>query len=137
MPTLDYQIRQNLRFSLGIVLLLALLWLPYCAQAGPFARAQNPDDWSNAPEHFLIVGMVPGVIVGTAWPEMHPAKQFALCSIPGLFHEFEPSPSNTWSRRDLFVNSLGCGFGLWAATGFRLAPLAGGGVQMTYSIAIQ
>ena len=137
MPTLDYHIRQNLRFSLGIVLLLALLWLPYCAQAGPFARAQNPDDWSNAPEHFLIVGMVPGVIVGTAWPDMHWAKQGAWCMVPGLIHEFEPfTKGNVWSGRDILMNGMGCGFGLWGSTGFAIGA-RDGAVQITYSLAIQ
>jgi hypothetical protein len=114
------------------MLILCLFMHP--AIAGPFAPKQSPDDWSEAPQHFLIVGMVPGIVVGTAWPDMHPAKQFALCSLPGLFHEFEPfTRGNVWSPRDILVNSLGCGFGLWASTGFAIGA-RNGGVQLTYSV---
>jgi hypothetical protein len=115
--------------------ILALISLSNTS-AGPFAPAQNPDNWSDAPQHFLIVGLVPGLIVGSVWPDLHPAAQFGMCSVPGLFHEFEPSSGNTWSRRDLLVNSLGCGVGLWATHGFRIGATPGG-VQLTYSVRIQ
>lgn len=103
------------------------------AQAGDWhAPKQTPDNFSNAGFHFMVAGALPGIFVGTAWPDMHPAKQFALCSIPGVVHEFSPSKGNVWSGRDLLVNSIGCGLGLWAATGFNIAPLRGGAL-VTYT----
>jgi hypothetical protein len=115
-----------------VALTLALASLG--AQAGPFAPKQSPDDWSDAPQHFVIVGMIPGIIVGTAWPDMHWAKQGALCMVPGLIHEFEPfTKGNVWSGRDILVNGLGCGFGLWSSTGFSVIPLTGG-AMVIYSV---
>ena len=102
--------------------------------AGPFAPKQSPDDWSDAPQHFLIVGMIPGIIVGTVVPDLHPAWQFVGCSIPGLFHEFVPMSGNTWSSRDIFVNSIGCGVGLWASSGFSVGTTTAGGFLITYSV---
>lgn len=115
---------------------LTLALASLSAQAGGWhAPKQNPDNFSNATEH-LGVGLIPGVIVGTGWPEMHPVKQFAWCSVPGLIHEFEPSSGNVWSGRDLLFNSIGCGMGLWASTGFSVAPLRGG-AMVTYSVRFQ
>jgi hypothetical protein len=117
---------------------LTLALASLSAQAGDWhAPKQNPDNFSNAEEHFLLVGFLPGIFVGTAWPDMHPVKRFAWCSVPGLIHEFEPSKGNVWSGRDLLVNSVGCGLGLWAATGFYLGTTPAGGVRVTYSVSFQ
>ena len=106
------------------------------AHAGGLAPKQNPDNFSEWEQHFTLVGMVPGIIVGTAWPDMHWAKQGALCMVPGLFHEFEPfTKGNVWSGRDILVNGLGCGFGLWASTGFAIGA-RDGAVQITYSMSL-
>lgn len=102
------------------------------AQAGDWhAPKQSPDDFSNAGFHLVLVGFIPGLIVGTAGKDLHPVSQFAVCSIPGVVHEFTPSKGNTWSGRDLLMNSLGCGLGLWAATGYRITPTSGG-AMVTY-----
>lgn len=97
---------------IGFALLAVLM--NTCSHAGGLAPKQNPDNFSSWDKH-LFVGALPGLAVGTIWPEMHLAKQFAMCSVPGLIHEFNPAPGNVWSPRDILVNSIGCGAGLFVA----------------------
>jgi hypothetical protein len=116
--------------------LVTLLALAAAAvQAGPFAPKQNPDNFSGWGNH-LAAGGVPGLFVGTAWPQMHWAKQGSLCMVPGLIHEFAPSHGNTWSARDILVDGVGCGLGLWASTGFRIATAPRNRVMVLYSITL-
>jgi hypothetical protein len=109
-----------------------LLACAFSAHAG-LAPKQTPDNFSRAPEHFFLVGFVPGIVVGTAWPEVRPGYQFAICSIPGLVHELAPSKGNYRSNRDILVNSIGCGMGLWAATGFSVGA-SSSSVRVSYSV---
>jgi hypothetical protein len=119
------------------IIAIALALASMGASAGDWhAPKQSPDNFSDWDKHFVFVGFLPGLIVGTAKPDWHPATQFAVCSIPGLIHEFEPSKGNVWSGRDLLVNSIGCGLGLWASTGFRVGTTPTGGVRVTYSVAL-
>ena len=93
------------------------------------APKQSPDNFSNVDLH-LPFHFVAGIVTTIVMPETKPLHQWAICQIPGAIHEFAPSPGNYRSNRDLLVNAIGCGLGVFAGHGFGIAPRHGG-VQIT------
>jgi hypothetical protein len=122
-----------IRTLLAINLALALSCAAHGVQAGEWhAPKQAPDNFSDWDKHLVFVGFIPGIAIGSAKPDWPLVGKFAMCSVPGLLHEFAPGGGNRWSGRDLLVNSVGCGLGLWAAHGLRVAPQQGG-MRITYA----